>query len=288
MGQVPQNSLLLIGRGRLARHLLHYHSLFGIQCLNWHRGESHDALAERIQRASRVGILLSDQAIAPFFMNHQNLLKNKVVFHCSGALSHPQVESAHPLMTFSPALYEKDFYPRITFVTEQGRASFKDLFPELPNPSVSIPSEQKPFYHALCVASGNLTTLLLGEVAAEMTGLKIPISALELYMQKTLKNFFESPFTSLTGPLARADVQTVQANLRSLRGQRLEAVYRQFVSWFPKFSDSIEGGKDECAFRTIKNQKKRSAWSLAMIPGRHKSLSKQISIAFLLATVWPW
>lgn len=275
MGQVPQISpLLIIGNGRLAKHLQHYYSLLGFQTYHWHRGHRQSAqqpplhpqpepelqsqpqtqapaqsyaqdLQSLLAKVDRVGLLISDRAIGTFYQEHFDALKNKLVFHCSGALCHPLIESAHPLMTFSEALYTEDQYRQITFVLERGRAQFQDIFPELPNLHVDIESKNKALYHALCVCAGNLTTLLQQDALKEFENLNIPQPAVEAFVRQTISNFFEQPRTSLTGPLARKDVSTIQANLESLKGTRLQGVYQQFVTWFPEIQDKIGGKKNE-------------------------------------------
>lgn len=234
MGQVPPiNSLLLIGSGRVANHLKHYLAMLDFPPLQWSHHDSHEKLVELLKRSDRVALAISDDAIAPFTADYRELLSNRLVFHFSGSLYHPEIPSAHPLMTFADRLYEKSRYQQILFVTEKGRPSLSELLPELGNSSVAISSEQKPLYHALCVCGGNLATLLWAEVLKEFEHLKIPAGALRPYLEQILTNVLQDKERALSGPLQRGDIQTVRRNLDSLKGHRIKSIYQAFLEWFP-------------------------------------------------------
>lgn len=143
MRQVPKEKLpyLIIGNGRIARHFRHYFQLQSIPFHSWWRycGFELDPLLRKSEKGL---VLISDDAIESFI---RNILSDNVAtrpsltfIHCSGVLSTPLAESAHPLMTFGPELYDLETYQSLAFVTEMGRKSFSDLFPELPNPSYVI------------------------------------------------------------------------------------------------------------------------------------------------------
>ena len=57
MRQVPQ--YLIVGNGRVARHVCHYFSLLNIPVLTWNRSESFDLLHEKIQQVSHILLLIS-------------------------------------------------------------------------------------------------------------------------------------------------------------------------------------------------------------------------------------
>ena len=50
------------------------------------------------------------------------------------------------------------------------------------------------------------------------------------YLSGVVERFRESPFDSLTGPVARRDQATVEANLKALQGEpKLASLYRSFL-----------------------------------------------------------
>lgn len=109
----------------------------------------------------KILVLIKDDEIEKFISEKKSgILQDKIFVHFSGLLSIPDAESVHPLITFGENLYDPVTYSKITFITEAGRKSFRELFPELSNPSFQIPAEHKALYHAYCVMSGNFTTIL--------------------------------------------------------------------------------------------------------------------------------
>ena len=162
MGQVPKPGgipYLIIGNGRLAKHIAHYFSLSEIPYLNWYR-KSTESLYSLIKQSQKILVLINDDEIENFISQNSPGFEYKTWIHCSGLLSTSLAESAHPLMTFSNELYDLQTYKQIPFITEKGRKSFTELFPELSNPFFEINSEDKSLYHAWCVMSGNFTTIL--------------------------------------------------------------------------------------------------------------------------------
>jgi predicted short-subunit dehydrogenase-like oxidoreductase (DUF2520 family) len=217
------NSLLLVGGGRLARHLAHYLELEGLAFDAWDRRCPIPFEAAR-DRAERIALLISDDAIEPFLERYHDG-DGRIWIHCSGSLSTPLAEPAHPLMTFGHDLYEAPSYRETTFVTERGRASFDDLFPELPNPHVAIDRVDRPLYHALCVLAGNGSTLLWRKAFSEFHRMGIPDTALLAYLEAIAGNLATSG-DPLTGPMARGDERTIRRNLEALDGDPYREVYR--------------------------------------------------------------
>ncbi len=187
----------------------------------------------KIAAAQRIGLLIRDDALTVFAQEWQHHWQNKTVFHCSGSFLHPEISALHPLMTFGEDLYELKKYQSILFVGDQGRKSKEELLPEVPNPFHALPAEQRPLYHALCVSSGNLTTLLWSRALKDFEQLGIPKSPVLLYLQTITDNFCRDPEKALTGPFARRDLATLRSNLRSLSASPLQGIYTAFLKWFP-------------------------------------------------------
>ncbi len=220
---------LIIGNGRVARHFEHYFTLVRIPSQSWSRKQnSIEELRELFVSSDITLILISDSAIEEFIQEH-SFLQTKPVVHFSGSLSTPFAFGAHPLMTFAPGRYELETYVRIPFVCEKGTWSFSDLFPKLDNPHYEIEKSKKDLYHALCVLSGNFTTLLWQKLFSEFETLGLPHEAASLYLERTATNLNHHPEHALTGPLARKDVVTIKKNLLALKDDPFYDVYLAFV-----------------------------------------------------------
>ncbi len=222
------NRYLLVGRGRLSRHLEHYFGLESVPCARWDRS-SAEPFEDLLARSEAVIVLIQDDAIEQFLVRHA-ISDRHTWIHCSGSLSTPLAEGAHPLMLFGEELYDHATYRRIPFVTERGRRSFPELFPDLDNPHSEIDSELKGLYHALCTVGGNFSTLLWMKVFEEAESrLDLDRETFYPYVEQVTRNVMASR-DPLTGPLARGDERTVAAHLAALAGDPFEGVYRAFVS----------------------------------------------------------
>jgi len=142
--QVPQKtkaSYFLIGEGRVAKHFSYYFDLLGLSFRSWSRKKnSPDELD--LSNVSHVLLLISDDALEPFFRQHKHLFKQKKVVHFSGCRSFDSIKSAHPLMSFGENLYDFDTYKNIPFVLEEGEC-LKEVLPGLENPSYFLSKEKK-------------------------------------------------------------------------------------------------------------------------------------------------
>ncbi len=243
MGQVPENSTfvlsarvkyLIIGSGRVARHFENYFTFESIPFSRWSRSDTSGltGLKELLESATHVLLLISDSAIDTFYREHETLLAPKTCVHFSGALVSSLVPSAHPLMTFSHSLYDRETYLRLPFVLEEGRGSMATLLPGLTNPSLSIRPDLKGRYHAFCVMSGNFTTLLWEKTFREFEEtLGLPRQILLPYLLQVTENLaLSKPGSSvLTGPLARGDEATIKKNLAELKDDPFAQVYLAFA-----------------------------------------------------------
>jgi predicted short-subunit dehydrogenase-like oxidoreductase (DUF2520 family) len=223
---------LLIGSGRLHKHLAHYFSLLNLPFLTWDRHQSSNQLPDLLSQADQVWLLISDSQIEEFAK--ENLAHySGTIIHCSGAMNIAGMVDVHPLMTFATELYSLKQYESITFVSAHPGA--KSLLLDLPNAVLNIPAEKKALYHALCVSSGNFTTLLWQEAGRGFAELGLPPEAWHPYLKQITHNLIESFESALTGPIARQDLVTMQKNIQSLEGSRLQKIYRSFAqSFLPK------------------------------------------------------
>lgn len=234
MGQVPQkrsSNYLIIGNGRMACHFAHYLSLKAIPFEQWHRKTPLSDLEGKLQNNSVIFLLINDAALEEFYQAHPSL-QQKTVVHFSGALEIPGLISAHPLMTFTPQLYDLALYEKLSFVMTDKKWSFKKIIPELENASYYIEPQHKAYYHALCVLGGNFPQILWQKLFNGLQELELPASMAELYLKKVLENFLQNPQGALTGPLARRDVKTIESNLDSLEEDPFQNIYQSFADLF--------------------------------------------------------
>ncbi len=213
----------VVGRGNAAKNLLEYFRLLKVPCLSWHR--STGRRPESVLSACRtVFILIPDSEIAGFIAANPWLQGRRLV-HFSGAFSCRGAAGLHPLAPLTRRLRDLDGYRRIVFAAEAGGPSLRDVAPELLNRCVKLRPADKPLYHALCAAGGNLPVLLWQRAYRGLRALGLPGPAVLDYFQASLDNFKASPEAGLSGPIARGDARTVRSDLRALRGSRLRAVY---------------------------------------------------------------
>lgn len=225
-----KTKILWIGRGRLARHLIpdwRRALAASHDVLTWDRSQPESALHLLLPQADVVALAISDRALAEFFRTHHARAPRALWIHFSGALEIPGVRGFHPLMSFGPAPYGDAVYRRLAYVTAGADARWPDALP-LPNALFAIRPEQKPLYHALCVLSGNFTTLLWEKAQREFTRLGLPPEILRPYADVVIDNVFQDPARALTGPLVRGDTETMNQNLQALDGDAYAGVYRAF------------------------------------------------------------
>lgn len=230
MRQVPCN-YLIIGNGRLAKHMCFYLNLLEIPYQHWFR-QSHVPLDSIITPISHVLLCINDAGIDSFIQNHATLLRTKTIVHFSGCHVSASAWSAHPLMTFHDALYAAEFYPTIPFIIEQEGPTFAELLPGLPNPHGVIAQNNKAYYHGLCVMANNFTTILWQKLFLDFgTKLSLPATIAIPLLQRTAANLTQDYDTALTGPLLRGDTSTLEKNILALRNAKdpFEKIFTAFT-----------------------------------------------------------
>jgi len=221
----------LIGSGRLAQHLSFYLQPFAKSLSHWTQSKNSDHDLNRcVENSKFVLLAIKDDALKDFITKHKDLLSNKTLIHFSGSVVLPKAQSFHPLMTFTHKLYEEKFYSRIPFIGEEGKVSFRDIFPFWDNPYYEISSDQKSLYHSYCVISGNFTSLLWQKMFSEFkTQLSLPEEAIQPYQEKIFQNATEDLNNSLTGPFVRNDFKTINTHKKILEAQpELLKIYQSF------------------------------------------------------------
>lgn len=235
MGQVPQKkySYLIIGAGRAAKHFQHYLTLLNLSVETWSRKNNSPAELEKLASdCDRYLLLISDSQIAEFVKTY-SFLRNRRTVHFSGSISVEEIANVHPLMTFSEILYSKEDYQKIQFAVFKDNQSLEEILPGLPNPSFYVPEEKKALYHALCVASGNLTTLLWQMTIKEFTDqLHVEPQILWPYLERISQNIMSQHESALTGPFVRRDLTTLNSNVKALNHSPLKEIYLSFLKGY--------------------------------------------------------
>lgn len=225
----------IIGGGKAASHVARYFSLLGIPFLRWSRKNARKTgkpPEQALKNCEIILVLIKDSAIEDFIRRHPSIGGGKYV-HFSGSLVTPLAAGAHPLAAFGPRLFKLPQYEEIPFITEKGGTPFKAIFPRLKNTYYEIPKELKPFYHSLCVMSGNFTTILWRKLFTEFDRtFGIPPKAAAQYLKCVCGNIEKDRKNALTGPLARKDAATIYSNLNALSDDPFRKIYRAFAETF--------------------------------------------------------
>lgn len=234
MRQVPEmhTRYLVVGNGRLARHMIHYLGVLK-QPFSQYTRQSAQSFTTSVAHCSHVLVLISDREIENFIKHNKTHSSENVVWiHCSGSLTTELAFGAHPLTSFSDELFHDEFYKHIPFVIEKGGKSFAEILPGFPNPHVSIDQHTKAKYHAMCVLAGNFSTILWMEFEHYLIHeLQVSKNFMIPYLQSVTMNL-EHAKDPLTGPLKRNDQETIQRNTKALNNEALSTLYSAFVTFY--------------------------------------------------------
>lgn len=227
------STVLLIGSGRLAFHLKHWNSQLDNPnpILTWNRSQTPQVLKDYLTKATHIWLAISDSAILPFYDHYLHDAKQKIV-HFSGALHDSRLYCAHPLMSFPKSLLRDEIYSKIFFVLD-GTAALSEILPGFLNNYKAMSSEDKAYYHALCVLAGNFPQLIWKEVSEKLEALDLPPEAFNLYIKQVTDNFLAIGKLAITGPIIRKDHQTIEKNLSSLdKSKNLKNIYSVMAKEF--------------------------------------------------------
>lgn len=184
-------------------------------------------------------ITTPDQAITSCCIElsqNQALKLDSLIIHCSGAYTSDALKSVqqmgcliasvHPMRSFALPLIAIEHYPGTHCAVECDDDVLPQvcaLFNSIGSILFRIQREKKSVYHAAGVfASNYLITLAeqarlcLEEAGVEAT---VAMNIITNLMQSTVSNLKEthSPIQSLTGPLQRGDIATLQQHIDSLQ-----------------------------------------------------------------------
>jgi predicted short-subunit dehydrogenase-like oxidoreductase (DUF2520 family) len=240
---------LLVGSGKLARHLHHFLSLRGVP--HGVHSESRSLGASffaQAQECTHIWLLVSDRALDSLARTVRQLLPVARLIHSSAATAIPEALTLHPLMTFGPALYEESAYNTIpwTLFEEElaagggkAREQIEEFLKRLPNPVRILRSAERTRYHLSCVMFSNLS-LILWEAAARTAPSGMAPADYRPILQRSLENFMQDGLKALTGPLVRGDLQTLSAHEKLLGSTPESELYAAFTRYFSSMSHKKE------------------------------------------------
>lgn len=227
--------MLIFGVGRVGASLARYASHLGnsVEVVSHAKASSDRTMvAALIGNADLIAAALPDDRIAAWRAEWSGAIAGKTAIHFSGARSFDGLWSYHPLCSFPPEPLAPEIMGRIAIAREDGAPALASILPGATNPEFVVRAADRAYYHALAVLSGNFAAHLWNETAKGFSarfGLP-PEEILGSYLAGVVDRFQESPFDSLTGPVARRDAETVAANLAALAGEpRLKALYEAFL-----------------------------------------------------------
>lgn len=239
--------LVIFGTGRVGTSIAHYarHLGLGVDAIDRRTAEeSRQSVLALIAEADVVAAAIPDDFLAGWFAEWRPDIEDLPAIHFSGARIIEGMRGYHPLYSFPKTPLAPAVMAEIAIARETGAPPFSTIFKGARNPEFEIRPEDRAFYHALAVLSGNFAAHLWNETAKAMAArLRIaPEAAMGAYIAGVVDRFRESPFDSLTGPVARKDAATVRANLAALEAEpALLALYQAFLkSAWPGFE--TDGG----------------------------------------------
>ena len=222
--------IVIFGPGRVGKSFAAFARSLGAQTTLVSRNDRADA---PVAQADLVAAAIPDDALTGWFDQWRPALQGRRAIHFSGARVIPGLAGYHPLYSFPNAPLDPAEFGRIAIAREPDAAPFAAILPGATNPEFVVRDEDRAFYHALAVVSGNFAAHLWNETAAAFAARLGPgaTEVMTAYFGSVVDRFRENPLASLTGPVARRDAATVRANLGALSGApRLEALYRAFLA----------------------------------------------------------
>lgn len=233
--------VFVLGAGRAGRALTHAMRAASVPVVGLHgRRPAVDAtfgaLPASLGAASVVLVTVRDAALDGALRELANapLAPGAVVLHASGSMEPPALDTlraqGHPGGTFHPLLPLAD----PTRATEQlrsawigidgddaARAASREIAAAVGARVLDIPAGAKARYHAAAVIASNFPVVLLSLASRLLTASGVDADAargaLATLLGAAAENLREhEPADALTGPVARADVETVRAHLAAL------------------------------------------------------------------------
>ena len=238
-------------------------------------GTTHfDDINQLLEASDVLFLTVPDGAIASVYRQlDPNLLVDKIICHCSGALSTAVFEgieergasafSIHPFVAIASRYESYQLLPHSIFTIEgKGSAAHKQAMVDLLE-SMDIRVEEvapyaKTAYHGAAVMASNLMLGLLSVSKWELMAAGFSEAGANEAILSLAKGNLENalsaegnPFaTALTGPIQRGDADTVAAHLDAFSGDTRE-IYRLLSREVLALAREKNGTMDDIRLRTL-------------------------------------
>lgn len=166
---------------------------------------------------------------------------NKTVVHCSGNFTSDElnavfnkgasIASMHPIQTFK----KKDGFERFKGITislegePKARDQLKPLIERMGANCLLLDKKQKRYLHISAVMASNYLVALMYSAENLLKDVQVDegFTAIEPLIKQTMENIFDKgPAHSLTGPISRGDIESVETHLNELKGREQEVLYK--------------------------------------------------------------
>ncbi|MBP5266803.1 MAG: DUF2520 domain-containing protein [Lachnospiraceae bacterium] len=209
-----------------------------------------DDINQLLEVSDVLFLTVPDGAVATVYRSlNPNLLVDKIICHCSGALSTAVFEgiekwgasafSVHPFVAISSRYESYQYLPNSIFTLEgkgarpEHKEAMLALLRDLDLRVEEISGDAKVAYHGAAVMASNLMLGLLSVAKRELVAAGFSEEGAEAAILSLAKgnlgnalNAKEQPFvTALTGPIQRGDAATVAGHLQAFSGDTRE-IYR--------------------------------------------------------------
>ncbi|MEW6013291.1 MAG: DUF2520 domain-containing protein [Elusimicrobiales bacterium] len=222
------NEIIIIGNSKAAINFSNYLKSIGVKnkIIPYRKTDSNK---NAIKKAKTVFILTKDDNIQKFYRKYRKTIKDKKLFHFSGALTFKDITSLHPIYPFSKKPLTQKEFEKIIFTSENPKY-IKSNLKWFKNEIVKINPCQKPYYHAVVSIYLNFPLLILRDLSRLIEKkFKIPKKYLRAVFFKNLKNFLKTE--EVTGPIERKDKKTIKRHLKAIKKTRLLNLYEGMLKF---------------------------------------------------------
>jgi predicted short-subunit dehydrogenase-like oxidoreductase (DUF2520 family) len=155
--------IVIFGPGRVGRSFGAFARSLGAEVALLSRS---DEAASAVARADLVAAAIPDDALPVWCEQWRGALAGKRAIHFSGVRVIKGLPGYHPLFSFPADPLDPATFARIAIAREPDAAPFAAVLPGADNPEFVVRDEDRAFYHALAVVSGNFAAHLWNETAA--------------------------------------------------------------------------------------------------------------------------
>lgn len=207
--------------------------------------KSYKTIKELVKESQIIFITVPDSSIYDVYLQlKQYELKDKILCHCSGALSAEVFEDIESIGAYGYSIHpafaindKENSYKKISraFFTIEGNdekiSVIQKIFEKLENPVQIIHAKDKHKYHASLVMASNLVIGLYHIALSQLEECGFSYSMANEVLKPLFLNNAENLcsngcMNALTGPVERNDIDTINKHLSILNNQSTLNLYR--------------------------------------------------------------